>query len=96
MSISAASPEWKKYLRVKIDEYKQWYLTEMIPLKLEKVRERASMLLLTHIERFHNALDDTVEVDSAIHTDWYNKLDKVRNTDFVKTFPELSWNLKSN
>ena len=94
MSISAASPEWKTYLRTKLDDYKQWYLDEMITLKKERVREDATRVFLSSIERFYNALNDTPNLDRSVHKNWYSKLDNVRDTSFVNTFPELAWNLE--
>jgi len=93
LSISAATPEWKIYLKTKLEEYADWYLTEMIPLKNNKIKEKATQVFLNNIKRFYNALNETVNIDSSRHKDWYSKLDNARNTNFLETFPELLWNI---
>ena len=93
MSISAAPPEWKQYLRKQLDEYVQWYIDEMLSMKNSHVKQRATDLFLSNIKRFYGALDDNIQVDPKIHKDWYSRLDRVRNTNFSEAFPELAWNL---
>jgi len=94
MSISAASLSWKSELRTKLTEYKQWYLDEMIPLKQPHVRMQATQVFLSSIDRFFNALNDSTRIDPGVYKDWYSRLDRVRETSFVKTFPELAWHLE--
>ncbi len=94
LSISCASPEWKTFLKEKLNEYQDWYLTEMIPLKRQDLRDQATSALKDSMQRFFNALNDQVNFDKEKWLSWVNSLDKVRGTDFAKTFPELNWHLQ--
>ena len=93
MSVSAATPEWKQYLRKQLDEYVQWYMDEMISMKNDHAKPRAIELFTSNMKRFYNAIDDNIQLDPKGHKDWYSRLDRVRSTSFVQAFPELAWNL---
>ena len=93
LSIMCATPEWKEYLRTKLNEYKEWYIDVLIPLKKESVRTEALRVMDTIIARFHKSLDENVEINKDDWKRWINRLDVVRSTNFNKTFPELEWHL---
>ena len=91
LSISSAPPEWKKYLHTTLNEFEEWYKDVMIPMKSPNVKFFATKILEGNMNKFRNALDETNTEKSL---EYYQKLDEVRGTDFIKTFPELDWFLK--
>jgi len=91
LSVSAASPEWKEILHLKLDEFENWYIDTMIPLKNVNVRDTSIKFFKNDMKRFNRAVDEPVVCDFNQTKEWYNRLDKVRGTNFSETFPELSW-----
>ena len=91
LSISCATPEWKEFLHNSLREFQEWYVDVMVPLKNVSVRESAITTLHDNIERFHKAIDEPVIINHDSSSEWFNKLDEARGTNFLKTFPELSW-----
>jgi hypothetical protein len=91
LSISCATPEWKEFLHTNLREFQEWYIDVMVPLKNVSVRESAIITLHDNIERFHKAIDEPVVINYDSSSEWFNKLDEARGTNFLKTFPELSW-----
>lgn len=94
LSISCASPAWKEFLTTKLNEYQDWYIAEMVPLKRQDLRKQAEDAVKDSMKRFFNALHDNVEYDKEKWLHWIGSLDKVRGTSFAKTFPELNWHLQ--
>jgi len=94
LSISCASLEWKDFLKNKLNEFQEWYLIEMIPLKRQDLQQGATSVLKNNMQRFFNALNDQVNFDKEKWLHWIKSLDKVRGTNFEKTFPELNWHLQ--
>ena len=94
LAISVAPIEWKNYIRSKLDEYTEWYLTDMISLKQDFIKKSATTIFLNNVKRFYNALDEPGKINSDAHKEWYSRLDKARDTDFAKTFPELAWHVQ--
>jgi len=91
LSISCATPEWKKFLHSNLREFEEWYIDVMIPLKKESVRIDAMVTLTDNLNRFHNAIDEPVKIDYNASEEWFSHLDTARGTNFLKTFPELAW-----
>lgn len=91
LSMSIATPEWKKVIHQKLNEFELWYETTLIPLKDEGIRPIALKILKGNMEKFRRALDEPN--DTVAYRNWFGRLDNVRSTDFVKTFPELDWYL---
>jgi hypothetical protein len=91
LSISVASPEWKKYLNQKIDEYEQWYGETLIPLKSSGLRIIALQILKSNMNKLRSALREPN--DDINFKFWYERIDVSRGTDFKKTFPELEWHI---
>ena len=89
LSISAAPPEWKQYLHQKLNEFEEWYMDVMIPLKIPDARFFATKIVKDNMDKFRNALNEENEDRSLYHR--YKRLDEVRGTNFTKTFPELTW-----
>jgi len=91
-SIRSASKEWKEYLRNKIAEYEQWYYDTLLPLKSsEKLKNDCRNVFNERVGIIKNALEEEVKFDVNWYLDYLTKLDKERNTDFKKIFPELIW-----
>jgi sulfatase maturation enzyme AslB (radical SAM superfamily) len=89
-SIRSASKEWKEHLRIKISEYEQWYYNTLLPLKSSKqLQEYCKNVFDNRLSIIKNALEETVDFDVNWYMGYLTKLDKERNTDFKKTFPEL-------
>ena len=89
-SIRSASKEWKEHLRIKISEYEQWYYNTLLPLKSsQKLQEDCKNVFDNRLSIIKNALEETVDFDVNWYMGYLIKLDKERNTDFKKTFPEL-------
>lgn len=89
LCISIAPPEWKEFIRIKLDEFEYWYENVMIPLKEEHIRPIALKILQGNMNKFKTVLNEKISVND--HRSWFENLDVVRNTDFRKTFPELDW-----
>ena len=82
--------EWKEHLRIKISEYEQWYYNTLLPLKSSKqLQEYCKNVFDNRLSIIKNALEETVDFDVNWYMGYLTKLDKERNTDFKKTFPEL-------
>ena len=92
LSISIASEEWKKVIHTKLNEFEEWYESVMIPLKNENVRPIAQRILKGNMEKFRKALNEPN--DTIGYKNWFQRLDETRNTNFIKTFPELDWYLR--
>jgi radical SAM protein with 4Fe4S-binding SPASM domain len=91
-SIRSANKEWKEYLRNKIAEYEQWYYNTLLPLKSsDKLKTDCRNVFDERVGIIKNALEEDVKFDVNWYLDYLKKLDKERNTDFKKTFPELIW-----
>lgn len=93
MSISAASPEWKQVLHSKINEYEEWYIDCMVPLKEMNIRQPSVVLFKESMTKFRKAIDTDITVNRDAYKDWYRRLDAARDTNFKEVFPELSWYL---
>jgi hypothetical protein len=91
LSISISTPEWKEYLHMKLNEFEEWYSDVLIPLKTHSVRPFALKILKDNMNKFRNALNE--ENNEKNFKQWYERMDKSRETNFYKTFPELSWHL---
>jgi len=91
LSISIATPEWKEYLNQKFNEFEEWYIDTLIPLKNSNVRVFATKIIKGNMEKFRNALKESNENKNFKF--WYQRMDDVRGTDFCKTFPELTWHI---
>lgn len=87
LSMSTATPEWKAYIHTTLNDFEEWYLDTMIPLKTPAVRFFASEILKSNMNKFRNALNEPGEFDNT----WIKKMDEVRQTNFAQTFPELKW-----
>ena len=94
LSVGCADEDWRKFLLSKLDEYEEWYQDEMIPLKNRSIKDYSSKVVTESIQRFKNSILENTPYDNDKWKHWINSLDKVRNTDFAKTFPELAWHLK--
>lgn len=92
LSISIASEEWKKVIHTKLNEFEEWYESVMIPLKNENVRPIAQRILKGNMEKFRKAVNEPN--DTIGYKNWFQRLDETRNTNFIKTFPELDWYLR--
>lgn len=90
MSITNATPEWKKHLHTKLNEFEEWYNDVLIPLKNPNVKFFSSKILKGNIEKFRNALNEEGD-GSRNFLQWWERLDAVRKTNFRETFPELNW-----
>ena len=91
LSISNASKEWKEYLNNHLTEYQEWYHDVLIPLKQQKYRNSASILIKKDVEKFRNCISEDPKPVEITFNDWVRRLDGARGTDFKKTFPELEW-----
>lgn len=91
LAISVASPEWKKYLNQKIDEYEQWYGETLIPLKNSGLKIIALQILKSNMNKLRSALREPN--DDINFKFWYDRLDYARSTNFKETFPELEWHV---
>lgn len=94
LAMSIAIPEWKEVINQKINEFEVWYKDVMIPLKDEGIRPFALRILEGNMEKFRKAL--TEENNTLGYRNWIERLDDVRSTNFLKTFPELEWYLRKN
>jgi molybdenum cofactor biosynthesis enzyme MoaA len=94
LSIGCANEDWKKILISKLDNYEEWYKDEMLPMKTIKLRDYSNKVITESIQRFRNSISENIKFDRDKWLNWINGLDKVRNTSFAKTFPELEWHLK--
>lgn len=96
-SIRSASNQWKDYLRTMLKEYVVWYKDVLIPKKIDTIVKNSSIKVLDdRIQNFLNSLNETVDGHVGYYGDYLARLDKVRNTDFFKTFPELEWRQYEN
>lgn len=96
LSILSATPDWKSYINKSLTEFEEWYLNVMIPLKNLNVQIEAIKILQDNIQRFKNSMIEETEVKPAHvldRVDWTKRLDQARGTNFLETFPELTWYL---
>ena len=94
LSVGCADEDWRKILLSRLAEYEEWYQDEMIPLKNQSIKDYSSKVVTESIQRFKNSILENTLYDTDKWKHWINSLDRVRNTDFAKTFPELAWHLK--
>jgi len=94
LSVGASTKDWKNILHDKINEYEEWYVTDVIPtLKSKEIRPECIQMVKTNMERFRQAVNRKASYNFNKWVDWITRLDIVRNTDWAKTFPELHWHL---
>jgi radical SAM protein with 4Fe4S-binding SPASM domain len=93
LSVGASTPEWKNVLLEKINEYEQWYIDKLIPLKITPIRFEATKIIKDNMERFRHAIKRTAKYNTEQWLDWITRLDIARETDWKTTFPELAWHL---
>jgi hypothetical protein len=75
-----------------LKEYVVWYKDVLIPKKIDSIVKNSSIKILdSRIDNFLNSLNETVDGHVSFYGDYLHRLDKVRNTNFFKTFPELEW-----
>ncbi len=90
LSMSSANAEHKKFIHKKLDEYQQWYIDTLIPLKDPVLQIHSKDVIVSQIARFHRAVDEQVDTTVEDRAAWISSLDTVRNTNFKYTFPELT------
>lgn len=91
LSISTAPSEWKDHLYQTLNEFEEWYSDVLIPLKNDTIKVFSSEILKLNMNKFRNSLRDVS--DPTGFKEYVKRLDESRETDFRKTFPELSWML---
>jgi len=94
LAVSGAPEEWKKHIHLKLDEYKDWYIATLIPLKNKELQRHSINVITTTIDRFHKAVDETNNTTKDDRLNWITTLDNARSTNFIDTFPELELIIK--
>jgi radical SAM protein with 4Fe4S-binding SPASM domain len=87
-SISNAPAEWKEYLHQTLNEFEEWYINTLLPLKSDEARFFALRILEGNMNKFRNSLKEKAE---PVNYELLKKLDEVRGTNFAQTFPELKF-----
>lgn len=96
LSVGASKSDWKEYLHHKIDEYQAWYKKDVIELKVNRIKSATVKMLDDNMDRFRHAINRKANYNVNQFIDWITRLDIARETDWVKTFPELAWHLNKN
>jgi len=97
LNIKSIPEQHWQYVVKKLDDFEKWYLESVIPdttklhkklgitSQIERIKEMRK-IDQKDMDFFH--LEDP---DYLKYLEDYSKLDAARNTDFMKTFPELEW-----
>lgn len=90
LCVSGASAEHKELIHTRLNEYEEWYISTLIPLKEPKLREHSKNIIKSQMERFHKAVNETNTTTTKDRADWFKLLDSSRGTDFKSVFTELN------
>ncbi len=95
--INMPEQHWK-YVENKLDEFQDWYCNSVISQSRYFDAKRQTLLDgITKAKELRKMNQNEMEFFDYMNPDYlkfmqeYSKMDKVRNTDFLKTFPELEW-----
>jgi anion-transporting ArsA/GET3 family ATPase len=93
LSVGSSTPEWKKQLLEKLNEYQEWYKREVVPLKDAGIQKECVKMIDDNMERFRQAVNRSAKYNFEQWLDWITRLDIARKTDWKTSFPELAWHL---
>jgi len=93
LSVGSSTPEWKKQLLEKLNEYQAWYKREVVPLKDVGIQKECVKMIDDNMERFRQAVNRSAKYNFEQWLDWITRLDIARKTDWKTSFPELAWHL---
>jgi radical SAM protein with 4Fe4S-binding SPASM domain len=87
---------WEYVIR-SLEEFETWYLDTVIPNASNPYKKQSIINSIEKIKEMRKIDQKDMDFfdydgeDYLKHMEEYSKLDNVRNTDFMKTFPELEW-----
>jgi hypothetical protein len=93
---SIPEQHWQYVVR-KLDDFENWYLESVIPEAtnpFKKLFIANQIKAIKEMRKIDQKDMDFLQSDGPEYLEClevYSKLDAARNTDFMKTFPELEW-----
>jgi organic radical activating enzyme len=97
LNIKSIPEQHWQYVVRKLDEFEKWYLESVIPETTKLYKKLCITNQITAIKEMRTIDQKDMEFfhledpDFLNYLEDYSKLDVARNTDFMKTFPELEW-----